>query len=178
LHNRFVELRDASAARRDGSTSNRPDDRTEAMAMRMDTRSMWDPWQEMRRLQSSMEHLATDMTPGWRWPLTGQYPPVNITRTDTAITVEALCPGVDRESLDLGVVGDAVTIRGERKPEPDVPEERYYRRERPLGAFTRSLSVGDLIDAEKTKAHYANGILRIELARVPEATPKKIPIQG
>ena len=35
----------------------------------MDTRSLWDPWQEMRRLQGEMEHLFTDMTPTWRWPL-------------------------------------------------------------------------------------------------------------
>jgi HSP20 family protein len=144
----------------------------------MATRSMWDPWQEMRRLQGAMEHLAADMTPNYRWPLTGQYPPLNMTRTDKGITLEALCPGVDRASLDITVVGDAVTVRGERKTDPDVPEDRYYRRERPLGPFTRSLSLGEELDPDRTQATYSHGILRVELARAPEATPKKIPVQA
>jgi HSP20 family protein len=144
----------------------------------MDRRAIWDPWQELRRLQREMEHLFADATPAWRWPLSGEFPPVNVTRGDRGITLEALCPGVDRDSLDISVVGDAVTIRGERKPEPGVPEERYHRRERPLGAFTRTIGFGERLDADQTQARYTNGILRVQLARVPEATPKKIPIQA
>jgi HSP20 family protein len=144
----------------------------------MDMRTLTDPWQEMRRLQGEMEHLFTELTPSWRWPLTGQYPPVNITRSDTGITLEALCPGVARESFDIQVVGDSLTLRGERKPEPDVPEDRYYRRERPMGSFTRTLSVGEALNPDQTEATYANGILRVQLARAPEATPKKIPVKS
>src|SRR5947207_1572408 len=62
----------------------------------MDARAMWDPWQEMRRLQRDMEHLFADVSPAWRWPLTGEYPPINVTRADAGTSLEALCPGVDR----------------------------------------------------------------------------------
>jgi HSP20 family protein len=142
----------------------------------MNGRSTWQPWwQEMRRLQREMEHLAGDL-PAARWSLTGEYPPINLTRDDKGITLEALCPGADRAGLDITVVGDAVTIRGERKPEPDVADDRYYRRERPVGAFTRTVGIGEPLDAEHTQANYANGILRVQLARGAEA-PKKIPIQ-
>jgi HSP20 family protein len=122
-----------------------------------------------------MEHLAGDL-PAARWSLTGEYPPINLTRDDKGITLEALCPGADRASLDLTVVGDAVTIRGERKPEPDVADDRYYRRERPVGPFTRTVGIGEPLDTEHTQANYANGILRVQLARGAEA-PKKIAIQ-
>ena len=71
-----------------------------------------------------------------------------------------------------------MTIRGERKAEPNVAEERYHRRERPLGAFTRTVGVGEGLDPDRTQATYTQGILRVQLARVPEATPKKIPIQA
>jgi HSP20 family molecular chaperone IbpA len=70
-----------------------------------------------------------------------------------------------------------VTIRGERKAEPTVAEERYHRRERPLGAFTRTVAWRGL-DPDRTQATYTHGILRMQLARAPEATPKKIPIQA
>jgi len=144
----------------------------------MDARSMWDPWQEMRRLQREMEHLFADATPAWRWPLGGEYPPVNVTRGDNGLVLEAPCPGVDRRSLDVTVVGDAVTIRGERKAEEGVPEERYHRRERQLGSFSRTMGLGERLDAEHTRATYSSGILRLQLARAPEAMPKKITIQS
>ncbi len=144
----------------------------------MDIRTIRNPWHEMRRLQREMEHLFGNLTPAWRWPLTGEYPPVNITRGDTGIMVEALCPGVDRASLDISVVGDALTIRGERKADPNVSEEQYRRRERSLGPFTRTVQVGEPLDPDRTQASYTTGILRVQLARVPEATPKKIPIQN
>jgi HSP20 family protein len=132
----------------------------------------------MRRLQREMEQLFGDVTPAWRWPLTGEYPPINLIRDEQGITLEALCPGVDRATLDTTVVGDAVTIRGERKPEANVTEDRYHRRERALGGFTRTVSVGERLDADRAQATYANGILRVQLGRMPDATPKKIPIQN
>jgi HSP20 family protein len=144
----------------------------------MDSRLLWQPWPETRRLQQEMEHLFGDLSPAWRWPLTGEYPPLNLTREEKGITLEALCPGVDRASFDINVVGDAVTIRGERKAEPDLAEERYHRRERSLGAFTRTVSVGEGLDPDRTQATYTQGILRVRLARTPDATPKKIPIQS
>jgi HSP20 family protein len=144
----------------------------------MNGQSMSRPWQEMRRLQREMEHLFGDMAPAGRWSLTGEYPPLNLTRDDKGMTLEALCPGVDRPSLEISVVGAAVTIRGERKPEPDASDERYYRRERPLGAFTRTVGIGERLDPDQAQATYTNGILRVQLARAPEATPKKIQIQN
>jgi HSP20 family protein len=144
----------------------------------METQSIWHPWQEMRRLQREMEHLVGDLSPAWRWPLTGDYPPLNVTRTDTGLAVDALCPGVERDTIDVTVVGDALTIRCERKAPEDVPLERYHRRERPVGVFTRTIAVGERFDPDRTEARYTNGILHVELARAPEAAPKKIPIQS
>jgi HSP20 family protein len=143
----------------------------------MNGRFMVDPWQEMRRLQRDMEHLVTRM-PTWRWPLRGEYPPLNVVRTDKGIVVEALFPGVDRASLEVTVVGDGLTIRGQRPPEPGIADERYHRRERPLGTFARTLSIGERLDGDTAEATYTNGILRVQLAAGAEAAPKKIAIQS
>ena len=143
----------------------------------MNARFMVDPWLEMRRLQREMEHLVTRM-PAWRWPLRGEYPPLNVVRDAKGIVVEAPFPGVDRASLEVTVVGDALTIHGQRQAETGVPEERYYRRERPLGSFTRTLSIGERLDGDMAEATYTNGILRVRLAASPEAAPKKIAIQS
>jgi len=144
----------------------------------MNGQAMWNPWREMQRLQRDMDHVFGEAVPAARWSLTGEYPPLNVTRDEKGITLEALCPGVERPSLDISVVGDAVTIRGERKAELDAAEERYSRRERPVGTFTRTVGVGEPLDPDRTQASYSNGILRVQLARAPEAAPKKIPIQS
>lgn len=138
----------------------------------------WQPWQEMRRLQREMERLFGDGDWTWRSPLGGEYPPVNLTRNDQGITLDVLCPGVRRESLDVSVVGDAVTVRGERQPEPDVTENGYHKQERPLGAFSRTVRIGERLDPEHTQASYGNGVLQVQLTRAPEATPKRINIQS
>jgi HSP20 family protein len=143
----------------------------------MNTMARMDTWQEMRRLQREMEQLFGDLTPAWRWPLTGEYPPVNLAREESGLTLEALCPGVESDAFEVTVVGDAVTIRGERKASPDVPADRAHRRERPLGAFARTVSVGERLDPDRTEASYTHGILRLRLTRAPEAEPKKIAIK-
>jgi HSP20 family protein len=132
----------------------------------------------MRRLQQEVERLFGDMAPVWRWPLTGDYPPINVVRTDNGLTLEAMCPGVDRETLEITVVGDAVTLHCERTAPPDVPSERYHRRERPVGAFTRTVTIGEHFDPDRAHATYADGLLRVDLSRAAEATPKRIQIQS
>lgn len=143
----------------------------------METRPIWEPWHEIRRLQRDLEQLFA-RTPVARWPLTGEYPPLNVTRDDQRIIIEALCPGMDRTALDVTVVGEAVSIRGERKPPPEVPGGRYHRRERPLGMFTRTVNIGEMLDPDRTQATYADGILRIQLTRAAETAPKRIAIQS
>jgi len=138
----------------------------------------WQPWQEMRRLQREMERLFGDGNWSWRSPLGGEYPPINLTRNDQNITLQVLCPGVNRESLDVSVVGDAVTLRGERAPEPNLSEAGCHKQERLLGTFMRTVGIGERLDPERTQANYRNGVLEVQLTRAPEATPKKITIKN
>ncbi len=142
----------------------------------MATRSPWDPWGEMRRLQHEFESLF-ERSLGRRSPGADEYPPVNLERTETGLVLEALCPGVDRSTLDVTLVGDALTIRGERKPDV-IPDNRYHRRERQIGPFARTVRLPDRFDPERVQATYRDGILRVQLSRVPDATPRKITIQS
>jgi HSP20 family protein len=140
----------------------------------MASRSPWDPWYEMRRLQRDLETLF-DRSIGRRGGVVEDYPPVNITRTPDGLVVEALCPGVDRATLDLTLVGDALTVRGERRAE-SIPDNRYRRRERQVGPFTRTIKVGDRFDPDRVEAAYRDGVLRIALSRATPAGARKITI--
>jgi HSP20 family protein len=131
----------------------------------------------MLRLQREMDRIFTGLALPVQWPSTAEYPPIALYRGDNTLTVESLCPGVDRKTLDVTLVGETLTIRCERKPPADVPDERYRRRERRVGAFTRTIDVGERFDPDRTEATYKLGILRVQLARAG-AAPKKIPVQA
>jgi HSP20 family protein len=143
----------------------------------MATQTPWDPWNEMRRLQRDLETLF-GRSMDRRAPGGDEFPPINISRGEQgALVVEALCPGVDRATFDITLVGDSLTIRGERRAEA-VPDNRYHRRERQVGPFTRAIRLGDRYDSDRVDAVYRDGILRLTLSRAPEAQTRKITIQG
>ena len=115
-----------------------------------------------------------------RRPVAGdEYPPVNIARGEAGgLVVTVLCPGVDRATFDVTLVGDALTIRGERRAEA-VPDNRYHRRDRQIGPFARTVRLGDRFDPDRVVANYRDGILRITLVpRAPEAQARRITIEG
>jgi len=74
------------------------------------------------------------------------------------------------------VVGDTLTIKGERKAETEVKEEDYYCCERSYGNFVRSVAVPSAVDDKKMKASYEDGILEITLPKAAKVKAKKIQI--
>ena len=99
----------------------------------------WDPFQELGRLQEEVNRLF-DAT-GYGKPFLAyrerSFPLLNVYTGEKESILLAEIPGVDIGDLDITVTGSTLTLKGERKPTADVPEERYYRRERGAGQFGR-----------------------------------------
>jgi len=137
---------------------------------------LWDPWREVRRLREEASRLFDGTSAFGLGDL--EFPPVTVSRTPDHVVIEALLPGVDRETLDVTAAGDKVTIKGERKPERDVPAESHHRRERATGHFVRTIKLNERLAADQTKATYRDGILRVELSYAPEARTHKVAVNG
>jgi len=145
--------------------------------------SAWDPVRELERLRREMDRIFEGVAPTRTWPLgflpgTGarQYPRVNIAETGDAYVVEALAPGVDPASLDLSVKDNVLTISGEKKGSEGVGPEAFHRSERSAGRFLRAVELPAGLDAEKVKAAYADGLLRVTLPKAEAAKPRRIEI--
>jgi len=82
------------------------------------------------------------------------------------------------QDIDVSVVGDTLTIKGERKAESEVKKEDYYCCERSYGSFFRSISLPSHVDDKKIEASYADGVLEINLPKIPEIKPKKISVSA
>lgn len=106
----------------------------------------------------------------------GEFPLLNLWAGDEEMEVTAELPGISPEKLDISVSGDVLTIKGEREITTESKDAEWLRRERIAGSFTRSLKLPFHIAADKVRADYSNGVLRLTLPRVEEEKPRRIAV--
>lgn len=139
----------------------------------------WEPFNELMSLRDAMDRLFEEsmIRPrGWLAPLTEALT-VDIYENQEEVVVKASVPGVKPEDLDISVVGETLTIKGEFKEEEDVQKENFIRRERRYGTFSRSLSLPSSVDVDKAEAEFENGVLKLTLPKAEEAKPKAIQVK-
>lgn len=104
-------------------------------------------------------------------------PALDVYDRDDDFVVEMEIAGVKMEDIDVSVSENALTIKGNRKPETGIKNEDYQRAEIMRGGFHRSIMLPASVDSKNSEAVYENGILRITLHRAGEAKPKKVSIR-
>lgn len=92
--------------------------------------------------------------------------------------LKAELPGMDADDIAIEVEDNVLTIKGERRFEEVVEDERYYRVERRFGSFQRSLALPQGVDAEGIVAGYDDGILTITVPKLEEEKPKRIEVKA
>jgi HSP20 family protein len=131
-------------------------------------------------LQERMNRLFEDAGRGIRSDepasTTTWSPAVDIFETDGDIVVKAELPGMDRKDITLNLENNVLTLRGERRFEKETKEENYHRIERSYGGFSRAFSIPSMVDEERIRADYKDGVLKIVLPKKEQAKPKQIKI--
>jgi HSP20 family protein len=144
----------------------------------------WEPFRDLVGLQERMNRLFDESFRGLgrggsddEWSLGGSWAPaVDIFQQEGNIVLKAEVPGMDPKDVEIRVENNVLTLRGERKFDDEVKRENYHRVERSYGAFTRSFTLPNVVDTEKIKADYRDGVLRVTLPTREEAKPKQITI--
>jgi HSP20 family protein len=91
---------------------------------------------------------------------------MDVAEVDGAFVVKAEIPGVDKNDIHVSIDGSRISISAEVKKEKEEREAgRLLRNERYFGRVSRSFSLDSEVDAEKTKARYADGVLELTLPR-------------
>ncbi len=100
-------------------------------------------------------------------PLAGGMlkPTLDISATDKEYTVSVEVPGVDEKDIHIELVGNTLTIRGEKRQETEEKGKNFYRKERAYGAFQRILSLPGDADQEGIEASFSKGVLTITIPR-------------
>lgn len=140
----------------------------------------WEPFRDLMAMQDRMTRLFDDtLSRIWKSELArGVWsPPVDIVERANEIVLKADIPEMVQSEIDIKVEEGTLTIQGERKFLKEVSEENYLQIERPYGAFRRSFTVPGVVDQEKIKASYKNGVLTIVLPKKEKVYPKQIAVQ-
>jgi len=113
-------------------------------------------WTEMEQLQREMNRLFSSAFGESRVQTPVRYPAMNVWTSEESVVVTAELPGV----------------------KPLQEGERYHRRERSFGRFSRTFQLPFQVDSEQVEAVLEKGVLHVSLPRAESDKPRKIAIQN
>jgi HSP20 family protein len=141
----------------------------------------FDPLGEMVSLRHAMDRLFEDsvVSPlSWRTISGGDgiTPPLDVHETDDHIVVTAALPGVKPDDVEITMVGQTLTLRGEMKAGDEVEKDQYLYRERRYGTFSRTLQLPVRVEGDRAEATFTDGILTLRVPKAEEVKPRQIRI--
>jgi HSP20 family protein len=148
----------------------------------------WRPFADLTGWERDMERMMDNffdrrMRPWWpeRWFRTEgmltSAPALDVYEEKDDLVIKAELPGMEKDNVEVSLTDHTLTIKGEKKKEDEVKEEKYYRSERSYGSFVRSLQLPTDVQADKIKASFKNGILEVRLPKTEEAKTKEIKVK-
>jgi HSP20 family protein len=149
---------------------------------RLPSFSAWDPFAEVSDLRKRMDEIFGEFfgrTPFAMAATEGIWSPlVDVHETKEGFQLQVELPGVKQEDIQVTIEGDTLTLKGERKRETEMKEDRYHRIERSYGTFQRSIVLPSVVDPNRVKATYRDGVLQILLPKNEAARPKEIKVEA
>jgi HSP20 family protein len=106
------------------------------------------------------------------------FPLVNVYDNQDDLIVVAEMPGVKKDSVNINLLENTLTISGVREKFELGEDTTVLRRERSTGPFEKSFRLPLSVDKDKISASMAEGILTVTLPKSEEAKPKQIAIKS
>lgn len=103
-------------------------------------------------------------------------PMIDIYESEEGLTLIADLPGVSADDLELQIQDNKLTLFGrvnDYVPAGAVPVHQEYQ----VGDYLRSFILSDEVDYDRISASINEGVLKVELPRIPRAKPRKIQIK-
>jgi HSP20 family protein len=133
----------------------------------------WDPFQELQR---EMGRLFESLDPMQSKRQIYRYPPLNIYDAADRYILSVQLPGMAPSDIELTITGETLTLRGERKRAEGVKEDGYRRQERPMGRWSRTITLPDRVESTQVGASFADGILTVTFPKAEGSQPRQITV--
>jgi HSP20 family protein len=126
-----------------------------------------DPFRELDRLAQQV--MGTASRPA--------AIPIDAYRKGDKFVVQFDLPGVASDSIDLTVEKNVLTVHAQRSRTADDDVELVLA-ERPQGAFSRQLFLGETLDSDHIAADYSEGVLTVTIPVAASAKPRKVSVSA
>ncbi|MGQ9510267.1 MAG: Hsp20/alpha crystallin family protein [Thermodesulfobacteriota bacterium] len=140
----------------------------------------WRPFRELDRIRREVDRLWDsffEKRPARIEEVSEWFPSLDVSETDSEYIIKVEVPGIDPKDINISLMNNILTIKGEKKQEKEEKEENYHLLERSYGSFTRSIRIPSQIQNDHINASYKNGVLKIILPKTEEAKKKEIKIK-
>ncbi len=149
----------------------------------MTTTMHWSPFTQQFHLHhhhgEDLFPRVVDDTPNEAVPPAASWLPAAEGRLENGTyIIQFALPGVDPKAVEVSVMDNLLTIKGERKANHDAAGKEYFVREVTYGAFQRSVTLPEGVDAAHVEATYANGMLEVRVPAPRAATPRMIEVKA
>ena len=101
------------------------------------------------------------------------YPKVNVYEFEDKVGLIAEIPGLDKKDLNIEVEDGKLTISGDKHGTFDIKGAKVIRRELKQSSFKRQFELGELLDGDKIKANFKDGLLSIDIPKTEPQKPQK-----
>ena len=129
--------------------------------------------QQINQLFESARHTNQPSRNSWS-------PAVDIYETAHSFVLTAEVPGVSQEEIDVKVIDNQLTLRGERRWDREATTEssgeQFHRLESASGKFERNFNLSERIDVAHISASLDKGVLTVKLPK-RAAQVKKITVE-
>ena len=112
-----------------------------------------------------------------------RFPAVDVVEKDDKFGLSIELPGYGKDDVDIKIDNNLLTISaaavkeaGEEKKD-EKESVRYIMRERSGRDFTRTFVLPKDVDKDNVEASFENGLLVLDIPKIPKAEPKKISIK-
>ena len=124
-----------------------------------------------------------DWTYRSRLPATFQQdnvPTMNVGESEKDYLVSVELPGLDPKDVEIELMGNQLTISGERKWEEEKKGKEFHRVESQYGRFARTLALpqGLRLERESIEANFDKGVLHVRIPKLEPTKAEKIPVKA
>lgn len=135
------------------------------------------PYRRMARMRDAMNRLLEENLADQESVDREMMLAVDVQAEDEAFVIKALVPGLDADDVDVEILNNTVTIRGEFK-EGEGDDVKYLTCELPSGRFSRVITLPVALDPAKAEAALKNGVFTLRVPKAEAHRPKIIKVQA
>lgn len=133
------------------------------------------PYRRIARMRDAMDRMLEENFPQTEVTEREMVLAVDVKADDEAYSISAFVPGVEANDINVEVLNNTVSIRGEFESAGNE-DNKFLTSELPVGRFSRVITLPTALETSKAEASLKNGVFSLRVPKAEAHRPKAIKI--